>query len=167
MVKLFIIGGILVAGLLLLRHLLPGLTHNHTLSRQEKKRVLALGLIGLLLGLIISGKAHWLMAVAAASFGALRAFMPLLIRYLPHLGALYRYSQGQRQPGQTNQTPPPASNPQMSKQEACTILGVSEDADRAEILAAYKRLMQRCHPDRGGSDYLATQLNHAKKRLLG
>jgi curved DNA-binding protein CbpA len=43
---------------------------------------------------------------------------------------------------------------------------VGETADRAEIHAAYRRLMQRAHPDRGGSAGLAAQLNAARDRLL-
>jgi hypothetical protein len=54
----------------------------------------------------------------------------------------------------------------MSAAEACSILGVGPQADRAEIEAAYRRLMQRAHPDHGGSTGLAAQLNAARDRLL-
>lgn len=56
--------------------------------------------------------------------------------------------------------------PGMSLSEARSILGVSEAATSAEITAAYKRLMQRVHPDTGGAAGLATQLNLARDRLL-
>ncbi len=54
----------------------------------------------------------------------------------------------------------------MSASQARSILGVGENADTAEIHAAYRRLMQRAHPDRGGSAGLAAQLNAARDRLL-
>lgn len=50
--------------------------------------------------------------------------------------------------------------------EARSILGVSATADEAEIRAAYQRLIVRVHPDRGGAEGLAAQLNAARDRLL-
>jgi hypothetical protein len=55
----------------------------------------------------------------------------------------------------------------MSLREAQETLGVDESAGRSEIDAAYRRLMQRAHPDHGGSTGLASQLNAARDRLLG
>lgn len=56
---------------------------------------------------------------------------------------------------------------QMSRQEACEILGVSTDASREEILDAWRRLIKRVHPDSGGSAFLAAKINAAKSTLLG
>ncbi len=54
----------------------------------------------------------------------------------------------------------------MSPDEAREILGVGAAAERLEIEAAYRRLMLRAHPDRGGSTGLAAKLNAARDRLL-
>jgi len=54
----------------------------------------------------------------------------------------------------------------MSRAEAASMLGVSETASRGEIEAAFRRLIQRVHPDRGGAPGLAAKLNAARAVLL-
>jgi hypothetical protein len=72
--------------------------------------------------------------------------------------------------GRLNRRPRPASQPEptggMSAAEARSILGVGPEAASPEIKAAYARLMQRAHPDKGGTTGLAAQLNAARDRLL-
>jgi len=64
--------------------------------------------------------------------------------------------------------PPPRPEPGgMSLAEARALLGVEPAASQAEIEAAYRRLMQRAHPDHGGTTGLAAQLNAARDRLRG
>ncbi len=58
----------------------------------------------------------------------------------------------------------PASG--LGDQEARSILGVGPNASPEEIQAAYGRLMRLAHPDKGGTDGLAAQLNAARDRLL-
>jgi hypothetical protein len=61
--------------------------------------------------------------------------------------------------------PAPSGGP-MSEAEARATLGVASGATVPEIQAAYARLIQVAHPDRGGTDGLAAQLNAARDRLL-
>jgi hypothetical protein len=62
--------------------------------------------------------------------------------------------------------PPERASSGMSAADARSILGVEPEATTADIRAAYTRLMQRAHPDKGGSAGLAAQLNAARDRLL-
>jgi len=55
----------------------------------------------------------------------------------------------------------------MGRSEALQVLGLSEGASSVEIKEAHRKLISGMHPDRGGSDYLAAQINQAKDVLLG
>jgi hypothetical protein len=55
---------------------------------------------------------------------------------------------------------------ELTESEAFEILGLPNTASKDEVVKAHKRLMQRMHPDRGGSDYLAAKINAAKDQLV-
>ena len=63
-------------------------------------------------------------------------------------------------------TPQAPTAPKMSEADARAVLGVSPNATRKDIQEAYLRLMQRAHPDQGGTTGLAAQLNAARDRLV-
>jgi len=54
----------------------------------------------------------------------------------------------------------------LTESEALDILGLEAGASRDEIVQAHRRVIQKIHPDRGGSNYLAARVNEAKERLL-
>lgn len=65
-----------------------------------------------------------------------------------------------------NATHDPGGASALSDAQAYALLGLAHNAERAQIVTAHRRLMQRLHPDRGGSAYLAARLNEAKVQLL-
>ncbi|MEX2451575.1 MAG: DnaJ domain-containing protein [Rhodospirillales bacterium] len=55
----------------------------------------------------------------------------------------------------------------MTREEAYEVLGLEAGASEEAVREAYKRLISTVHPDKGGSSYLAAQINRAKDVLLG
>ena len=60
---------------------------------------------------------------------------------------------------------PPGAQP-MDRREAAEILGIEEDSSKDVIRQAHRKLIQRLHSDRGGTDYLASLVNQARDVLL-
>jgi len=120
---------------------------------------LCLIILGLaLLYLTITGKLHWI----GAFFAALLPLLPKGFAWLMRGLGLLRFLRSKR--GNTKTKPTQATA--MTETQAREILGVSQRASRQEVIDAHRRLMQKVHPDRGGNDWLASQLNSAKELLL-
>jgi hypothetical protein len=145
----------------------------HTPAAEVSRVIKKTSWIGLLLVvglLIITGKLNAIFAGIGVAIVFVLRFAPLLLKYAPHVHELwsrmsaakagYQQSSGQssaQRPGKTG----------ISKAEALQILGLEPGASEAEIIAAHRKLIARLHPDKGGSNYLAAQINLAKKVLLG
>ncbi|MDP3640977.1 MAG: DnaJ domain-containing protein [Alphaproteobacteria bacterium] len=54
----------------------------------------------------------------------------------------------------------------MSMQEAASLLGINVDATPLQIKSAYRKLMLKHHPDKGGSAEHAAKLNVARDTLM-
>jgi hypothetical protein len=54
----------------------------------------------------------------------------------------------------------------MTEEEAYQILGLAPGSGPELVRKAHRRLMQRVHPDLGGTDFLAARINAAKDLLL-
>ncbi len=116
----------------------------------------------IVIAMVLAGRAHWLMGVLAALI-ALAGRAVQLAQYAPLFKKVYGDFSGQERQQTDN---PRSAISELSRREAAEILGVEENASKDEVKLAHKRLMQKVHPDRGGSDALARQINAAKDELL-
>ena len=129
-------------------------------------RVLFLCIVGsVLLYLTATGRLNWLFALVGVVIAFMFRLMPALLHYAPHIHRLWQQFSGSKQNSSQRQGDSSAKG-KMSVEEAYEVLGLKPGASEQDIIAAHRKLMQKIHPDRGGSDYLAAKINLAKKILL-
>ena len=122
--------------------------------------VAALGLLA------ATGRLHWLAAVGAALLPFLRRGFSL-IRYLPFLGRMYsQFSQNTHTHQGSGADQRSTAPDLMTPDQARAVLDLAPNPSKQEVVDAHRRLMMKIHPDKGGSTYLAQQLNEAKGVLL-
>jgi hypothetical protein len=135
-------------------------------SLAKSIRKILLGLAGLaVIFLIATGRLNWLFAIIGILIAYITRLMPVLLRYAPYLHRLWFEFVASKQ-GASQRQSTPGSNGKMTPAEAYEVLGLKMGASEQDIIAAHRKLMQKIHPDRGGSNYLAAKINLAKKILL-
>jgi hypothetical protein len=126
-------------------------------------------LVLVLIMMAITGRMHWLFALIGALIPFTRGLLGIGVQLLPFW---LKRRQGPQDSAQTQQQhQQAAARTDMSVKEAMDILGLSGainggDITSANVNDAHRRLIQKVHPDRGGNDYLAAKINHARDVLL-
>ncbi len=135
----------------------------------KAKRTIWLGRIGVFLSALLLAalsKSYWLLLLVGFVGGG-----RLVMEYWQERVAADNFGMGsldeEEEAASTGyQQTSKKSRSQMSRQEALQILGLQDPAGAEEIEEAWKRLIAKSHPDKGGSDWLAAKINEARERLL-
>ena len=98
--------------------------------------------------------------------GRLYAFITGIVALAPLTPFLMRFFSKGAEVEMEGSSARPYTSP-MTREEAHRILDLQEGATAEEIKKAHKNLVRKVHPDQGGSDYLAQQVNQARDILLG
>lgn len=119
----------------------------------------------LLILLAATGKLNWFFALMSVVIASLVRLIPVITNLSPQLHRLWVLFNTSKNK-QEQDSSRAASSSVMSREQALEVLGLKAGASDAEIIEAHRKLISRLHPDKGGSDYLAAQINLAKKVLM-
>jgi hypothetical protein len=122
-------------------------------------------LISAFVVLVALGKLNWLIGLLGIFLAFLGRLIPALLRYAPILQRVWFMFVSSRKGGADPKARRNNSN-SMTVEQAYQVLGLKLGCTEKEIVQAHKRLMIKVHPDKGGSNFLAAQLNRAKSVLL-
>ena len=115
--------------------------------------------------LTLSGRLHFLAAIATGLIPFAKKAVPFL-RYVPVFRRWYQARQSQQKTEAGKEENKIADQSKAEVQEAYRVLGLAPGACKEDVIDAHKRLIQKLHPDHGGNDYLAAQINQAKDLIL-
>lgn len=104
-----------------------------------------------------SGSATWLLGAAVVM---------VAMRFLAKVGRNRQGSSAGDPQAQSSRARAGSHKPQMSRSEALQIFELGDNPTIEAIQKRYRELMRSVHPDRGGSNYLAAQLNEAYQVLM-
>ncbi|WP_299773075.1 hypothetical protein [uncultured Pseudoteredinibacter sp.] len=110
--------------------------------------------VAIVVGMALTGRLHWIGGLMALSVPFIRQF------------ALWFMQRKLNEMDAKNSSQEVSSESEMDRQKALQILNLGEQPSREEIVQAHRKMMQKNHPDQGGSDYLAAMLNQAKDLLI-
>lgn len=134
-------------------------------SGKQLKQLAWLAAAILLAFLLLTGKLSALFAFLGVLLAFIARSMPLILSYGPQLHRIWLKFNASKQQEQ-GRSGGAIRTAGMTKAQALDVLGLKPGASDDEIIQAHRKLIARVHPDRGGSDYLAAQINQAKKILL-
>ena len=146
---------VLIAAVLMVRHI----SRQPAAARRSLAiKYLGYGVVGVVMILALTGKVHWLGIAIAALIPLMGKLSVWGLRLLPFLQQWRIYKRNHK----------PSTTTSMNYQDALALFGLSAEAatDKQQIIQRHRQLMQKNHPDHGGSDYLASKINEAKAILL-
>ncbi len=156
MIRLLLLITIIASTLYLLRWFLT--SPAETVAANIRKTLWLLLGLGLIF-LAISGRLNIIFAFIGSAIPFIAKQLPNILRIL---GLAKTIKQASSQPNNK----PNIKATSMSSADALKILDLPAGASKSEVLQAHKRLIHKLHPDKGGSTYLASQLNNARDTLL-